>query len=238
MTGSTQMPGSIGGPNTNSFGTINNVTCQWNGANNNDVWIKYTATASNTCLSISGISGVNLALQSIVVTDSNPNDSDPCTMLPKTATNDPNWTVVSCPRPSIYGTTAGTQFNQQHCFASEIGKTYYLVIDGDGGSQSKFWIWGFSYNGILELVETKYTNTIRNNFSIDNANGILITKNARPHKQNIFIYDLSGRVFYKNEVFVRKENKLDLNPYLKPGINLIRVVVDDNLETHTFKYLK
>jgi hypothetical protein len=39
-------------------------------------------------------------------------------------------------------------------------------------------------------------------------------------------------------VFVRKENKLDLNPYLKPGINLIRVVVDDNLETHTFKYLK
>jgi hypothetical protein len=107
MSGSTQMPGSIGGPNTNTFGTIGGQTCGWNFANNNDVWIKYVATNSNTCISISGISGSGVSLQSIVVTDSNSDgDNNPCTQVPKTSTNDPNWIISSCPRPSIYGTAA------------------------------------------------------------------------------------------------------------------------------------
>jgi hypothetical protein len=234
------MPGSIYGPNTNTFGTINGVTCQWNNANNNDVWIKYTATLPNTCLSLSGVSGVGVSLQTIVVTDNNlDNDNNPCTQVAKTPTNDPNWRIVSCPRNSIYTTTPGTQLNQQHCFVSEIGKTYYLVIDGDGGASSKFWVWGFSYSAVLDLEETRYIVINRDNsLSINIVNGVLITKNIKPHKQDIIIYDLSGRTLYRSEMFIRKDNRLDLNPYLKSGINLVRVVIDNNINTYIFKYIK
>lgn len=153
ISGSDQMPGSLLGNNTNSFGTIGGVTCQWNSANNNDIWIKYTATTTNTCLAVSGISGVNITLQSIVVTDANAdNDNNPCTQIVKTATDDPNWQVVSCPRPSIYSTTAGTQKNQQHCFSSVVGKDYYLVVDGDGGAASKFWIYGSTATTLQGLL--------------------------------------------------------------------------------------
>jgi hypothetical protein len=238
-TGSTQMPGSINGPNTNTFGTISGQTCGWNFANNNEVWIKYTATKTTTCLSVSGISGTNVSLQSIVVTDANTNDTDPCTQIPRTPTNDPNWQIVSCPRPSIYGTTAGTQYNQQHCFTSEIGKTYYLVVDGDGGANSKFFIWGFDFNGVLLFDDVKNTAIVRDNsFSVNNVNGVLITKNSKPHKQTVIIYDMSGMLLYKNEVFVKKDNALDLNLYYKPGVNLIRVIVDDNVQSFVFKHLK
>jgi hypothetical protein len=138
-TGSNEMPGSITGPGTNDFGTIGGQVCEWNNANNNDIWIKYTATTSFTCLTISGLDN---QLQSIVVTDANTNDTDPCTQIPKTSTNDPNWTVASCPRPSIYATTSGTEMNQQHCFSSIVGRDYFLVVDGNAGAASPFMVWG------------------------------------------------------------------------------------------------
>jgi hypothetical protein len=243
MTGSSQMPGSIGGPNTNSFGTIGGVTCQWNNANNNEVWIKYTATASNTCLSVSGISGTGVGLQSIVVTDANTNDSDPCTQVPRTATNDPNWRVVSCPRPSIYGTTAGTQFNQQHCFTSEIGKTYYLVVDGDGGAASKFWIWGFSYNGILELQEVRvvYPNITPNNKINVYLQGSNLISDFGKYKydQEVFIYDASGKLIFKQKRLVNGQNTLNTNNLVSSGIFFIKVLVYDKLITNfTFKLIK
>ncbi len=234
MTGSTQMPGSIGGPNTNSFGTIGGVTCQWNNANNNEVWIKYTATSSNTCLSVSGISGTGVGLQSIVVTDANTNDNDPCTQIPRTATNDPNWQVVSCPRPSIYGTTAGTQFNQQHCFTSEIGKTYYLVVDGDGGAASKFWIWGFSYNGVLDLQnnqnwiipikEKKQSNvTINNGVIKTQLNDNILTK------QHIIIFDASGKTLYRQTSMIKEHSSFYIENYLNSGVNFIKVILEDKV---------
>jgi hypothetical protein len=234
MTGSTQMPGSIGGPNTNSFGTINGVTCQWNNANNNDVWIKYTATSTNTCLSISGISGTGISLQSIVVTDANTNDTDPCTQLPRTSTNDPNWSVVSCPRNGIYTTTPGTQFNQQHCFTSEIGKTYYLVVDGDGGAASKFWIWGFTYNGVLDLQNNE--NWIRpekekKETKITINNGILKTQlnNNVLTKQHIIIFDASGKTLYRQTSMVKECSSFYIENYFNSGVNFVKVILEDNL---------
>lgn len=141
-TGSTQMPGSpvVGGT---TFGTIGGITCDWNGANNNDVWIKFTPTSTNVCISISGL---DFNLQSIVVTDSNADgDNNPCTGLSYAAgSNDPNWTVMSCPRPNLYTTTSGTQLNQQHCFTAVVGQMYYLVVDGNGGAESPFYISGVS----------------------------------------------------------------------------------------------
>lgn len=241
--GSTQMPGSIGGPNTNTFGTINNQTCGWNFANNNDVWIKYVAKKSTTCLSISGISGASVSLQSMVVTDANTNDSDPCTQVARTGTNDPNWRVVSCPRPSIYGTTAGTQFNQQHCFTSEPGKTYYLVVDGDGGASSKFFIWGFDFDGVLELQKTdNFIRPIRDNNLIDvKMKGNLIISDFGKNKyiQDILIFDGSGKMVYKNQKLVNGVSEIDLSNKINSGIFFIKVLVDDKKYSNfTFKLIK
>lgn len=242
-TGSTQMPGSINGPNTNTFGTINGQTCGWNFANNNEVWIKYVAKKSTTCLSISGISGTNVSLQSIVVTDANTNDANPCTQIPITGTNDPNWRVVSCPRPSIYGTTAGTQYNQQHCFVSEPGKTYYLVVDGDGGSNSKFFIWGFDFDGVLKLDESRGIAYVRKEKEtrVEIKNGILstYTKNNLTERQNIAIHDASGKLIYRNTMFVKGSSDINIDRYLSPGINFISVLLENKTyDKFTFKILK
>jgi hypothetical protein len=166
-TGSVQMPGSVVAPPSNSFGTINGQNCGWNGANNNDVWIKITGTGKYQCISISGL---DETLQSIVVTDSKADgDNNPCTQAAKTncfspcVSNDPNWNVVSCPRTSssIYSTTAGTIKNQQHCFTAALGVDYYLVVDGTGGNITPFYVSGINgpaqatlNNNILQLYGT------------------------------------------------------------------------------------
>jgi hypothetical protein len=128
---SIQMPGIL----SPGFGTIGGQTCDWNAINNNDVWIKHTATSTYTCLSISGISPVNPGdpanLQSIVVTDANLDfDNNPCTGPAPSGENDPRWQLVSCPRNAIYSTPSGTTINQQHCFTSIPGKDYFFIVDG------------------------------------------------------------------------------------------------------------
>ena len=236
-TGSTQMPGSIGGPNTNSFGTIGGQTCGWNFANNNEVWIKFVAKKTTTCMSVSGISGSNVSLQSIVVTDANTNDSDPCTQVPRTATNDPNWRIVSCPRPSIYGTTAGTQNNQQHCFTSEPGKTYYLVVDGDGGANSKFFIWGFDFDGVLNSIlplnDNPYINPPRNKNDVDiTLNGTVLKTNVgnKKYNQHIIVYDALGRTIFNEKRIVTGYSEYNLTNSIKNGFNVIQVFLDNKTE--------
>ena len=137
-TGSVLMPGSLTGANGTSFGTIGGVTCDWNQANNNDVWLKFTPTSTNVCISISGL---DFSLQSIVVQDANQDgDNNPCTANTVGIANDQRWTVVSCPNNALYTTTAGTQKNQNHCFTAVVGQTYYLIVDGNGGAESPFYI--------------------------------------------------------------------------------------------------
>ncbi len=157
--GSVLMPGSMGGPTKTEFGTISGSTCGWNGVNNNDTWIKFTATSTSVCI---GISGIDLDLQSIVVTDANSDgDNNPCTTnvtLTTASTNDPRWTLVSCPRNNIYPTTAGSSLNQNHCFAATAGKVYYLVVDGNGGLESSFYVnstYGVINTLPIELVSFK-----------------------------------------------------------------------------------
>jgi len=247
MTGSTQMPGSLSGPNTNGFGTISGATCQWNGANNNDVWIKYTATDNWTCLTISGISGTNITLQSVVVTDANrDNDNNPCTGPTPTNGNDNRWTLTSCPRNAIYSTTAGTQFNQQHCFTSEIGKTYYLVVDGDGGAASKFWIWGNSYNSQLPLEEMKYVVFNRPITNLDirlTSNGDIVTQlpDSKAYDQKIEMFDALGRLLYTNKLKISNYNTININQSASIGVNLIRVTLTNRnglVNVYSFKHLK
>jgi hypothetical protein len=137
--GSTIMPGWNG----SSF-----AGCQWNAANNNDVWIKFQPTSANVCIAISGL--VN-DLQSIIVTDPNTDgDNNPCTG----AGSGTYWTSVNCPRTgdNIYAAVTGTTRNQNHCFTAVVGQTYYLVVDGNGGAESPFYITGIS--GVTPLPIT------------------------------------------------------------------------------------
>lgn len=138
MTSSAQMPG-WAGPGASTFGTFaGGATCDYNAANNNDVWIEFVAQETEVCVNISGLDN---SLQSVVVSDPNTDgDNDPCTG----AGGGQYWTLESCSRPSIYTTTAGTQQNQNHCFTATIGQTYYLVVDGNGGAESSFYVSGIA----------------------------------------------------------------------------------------------
>jgi hypothetical protein len=154
MTSSTNMPG-WAGPAGNTFGTFSGgATCAWNGANNNDVWISFVAQTSNVCINISSVID---QLQSVVVTDPNTdNDNNPCSFAGNNpATNGQYWQLVNCPRDAIYNTTFGRPFAHNHCFSANIGQTYYLVVDGNSGAESPFYISGISgtaYNLPIELV--------------------------------------------------------------------------------------
>jgi hypothetical protein len=132
MTGELNSPGSNTGQGDITISTFANGSCEWNGNNNNDVWISFVASSTSVCISISGMAQ---NLQSIVV--SNPTgDGSAC------PANGEGWNLISCPRNSIYTTTAGTQNNQQHCFSATVGNTYYLVVDGNGGAESPFYVNG------------------------------------------------------------------------------------------------
>jgi hypothetical protein len=142
-TASSNMPG-WQGPGPSTFGAFSGgSTCAWNGNNDNDTWIKFIAESNTICVNISGI---DQNLQSIVVTDPNTDgDNNPCTG----ANGGQYWQLVSCPDNTgtandIYNMTAGTQKNQNHCFSANPGQTYYLVVDGNGGAESPFFI-----NGLL-----------------------------------------------------------------------------------------
>ena len=121
------------------YEAISGNNCQWNAANNNDVWVQFTATGSgNICITISGLDGL---LQSILVKDANADgDNMPCTQKVKTKQDgDENWQVVSCPTTNsvIYdgnNVGGGTDRNQQHCFPAQLNETFYLVIDGTSGT--------------------------------------------------------------------------------------------------------
>lgn len=166
-TPSSNMPG-WAGPGAATFGTFaGGATCAWNGNNDNDTWIKFTAQGTTVCINVSGL---DQNTQSIVVTDPNTDgDNNACTG----AGSGQYWTLASCPRtaPALYGSTAGTQNNQNHCFPAIPGKVYYLVVDGNGGAESPFFIngvLGTSFVLPLELNEFTYScnfNNIKLNWS-------------------------------------------------------------------------
>lgn len=132
--------GKVGSTNMPGWNGATFSGCQWNAANNNDVWIRFQPNSTNVCIAISGL--VN-DLQSIIVSDPNTDgDNNPCTG----SGNGTYWNVLSCPRngDNIYAAVTGTTRNQNHCFTAVVGQTYYLVVDGNGGAESPFYITGIA----------------------------------------------------------------------------------------------
>ncbi len=175
MSSSTQMPG-WAGPGASTFGTFaGGASCNWNGANNNDVWVSFVAQETDICINISGLEN---NLQSVVVSDPNTDgDNNPCTG----AGGGQYWTLESCPNSGIYSGTSGTDDNQNHCFTATIGQTYYLVVDGNGGAESPFFISGISgttFNLPVELA----------NFEVacEDATPILVWQTASEYNNDYF----------------------------------------------------
>ena len=183
MTSSSQMPG-WAGPGASTFGTFNGgVTCNWNGANNNDVWLQFTAQTTNVCINLSGLDNNQ---QSVVVSDPNTDgDNNPCTG----ANGGQYWSLISCPNPSSYTTTAGTTVNQNHCFTAVVGQTYYMVVDGNGGAESPFYVSGISgtsYNLITLPIELISFEARLNNRQVD-----LTWQTATEHNNDYFSVERS-----------------------------------------------
>lgn len=133
MSGSSNIPGmNSSGSFSSSFG------CSWNNSNDNTVWVAFQPTETEVCVNLSGLTDNQ---QSIVVQDPNTDgDGNACTG----ANGGMYWNVVSCPRDNIYSAVTGTNRNQTHCFTATPGQTYYLVIDGNGGATSPFYVTGLA----------------------------------------------------------------------------------------------
>jgi hypothetical protein len=244
-TGSTQAPGHDGALGFKR--EIGGVACSWNAANNNDTWIKFTATtAGNLCISISGLDGLS---QSIVVRDANvDNNNNPCSQVAGTNTNDPNWVVMSCPDPVIYeannNTGGGSYRNQQHCFIAAANQTYYLVVDGLSGATSSFYITGIT-GGLQAILPTSasqqsfVSNTRKESETPVSMTGGLLKTNAGNKKfnQQILIYDSFGNLIYTTRRTASGFSELNLYQFMRTGFNVIKIK-DDQGGDYTFKLLK
>ncbi len=216
---SSMMPGSLSGGTT--FGTIDGSTCDWNGNNNNDVWIKFEPLVNGpVCISISSI-GFNL--QSIVVTDANADgDNDPCTYsgpFPNPSGNDPRWNISSCPRPNIYSTTSGTRLSQQHCFNGIAGQSYFLVIDGNGGAEGNFYI-----TGTLGSLAPLPLNYIYFKGEVTNSGNYLEWKTTSEINNDLFVLEKSfdGYSFKEVATIKSKGNTNTENTYSFTDANQIQ----------------
>lgn len=247
---STQSPGFYQ-PNNGPSGyeSINGNNCQWNAANNNDVWVKFTSTGAGIiCISINGLDAY---LQSIVVKDARADgDNNPCTQKAKTKQDgDLNWHVVSCPSTNsiIYDANnvgGGTAKNQQHCFTAQLNETFYLVIDGTSGAQSPFYITGIS--GPLPAILSNENEPFIRNIQSHNKPNITMDGTRlqskvgnRKIQQQIFIYNAMGRLYYQTNQWVSGSSELNLLQNMHNGLNIIKVVMSDGSGSeYTFKINK
>ncbi len=128
--------------------------CAWNGANNNSGWYRFIAGSPTAYITVSGLmntTGTTAAdMQLLVVQASSPVCSNPpsvvppggCPDPPTTGNNNtsyasPNGGVSSTAAVYVNGITANCEFNLSGLVP---GQSYYLIIDGNGGVSSTFYI--------------------------------------------------------------------------------------------------
>lgn len=95
---------------------------------------------------------------------------------------------------------------------------------------------------VLNLVDDNRIVVIRgpNKLEISLIGGILNTNyDMVDYTQTIKICNITGVVRYKNVIFVRKSNQINLNNYLHNGLNFIEIMIDNKkIDRFLFKYIK
>lgn len=94
---------------------------------------------------------------------------------------------------------------------------------------------------VLSLLETP--RVIITNYNVTDQvvliNNVLISKFTVPHLQFIYVYDIIGNKLFYQKSYVYKQNEINLFPYLKKGINFIKVVTENKIyNTYLFKIVK
>jgi len=117
------------------------------------------------------------------------------------------------------------------------------VVDGDGGASSKFFIWGFDFDGVLNLQETRTIYpipTIKDGLNVSLYGSNLVSDFGRKKlNQEVFIYDGSGKLVVRQKNFVSGQHTVNINNLVSPGIFFIKVLVYNDLMTNfTFKLIK
>jgi hypothetical protein len=94
---------------------------------------------------------------------------------------------------------------------------------------------------VLSLLETPYVTITNHNVAnqVVLINNVLISKFTVPHLQFIYVYDVVGNKLFYQKSYVHKQNEINLFPYLKKGINFIKVVTENKIyNTYLFKIVK
>jgi hypothetical protein len=95
---------------------------------------------------------------------------------------------------------------------------------------------------VLNLVDNNYITIVRgfNTYFVSLVGGVLKSNfGSLSENQHIVIYNISGVIFYQRKSFVKKTDQIDLNFCLRPGLNFVRVFIDNKFrDNFTFKIYK
>jgi hypothetical protein len=94
----------------------------------------------------------------------------------------------------------------------------------------------------LPLVDDNVIRIVRgpNEYKVHLIGNVLFSDFGQlSEKQTIVIHTLFGEKLYFNRIFVSKKSQIDLNQFMKQGINLITVFIDNKTrDIFTFRILK
>jgi hypothetical protein len=244
---------SVNDPNYpgNTFGG-----CSWNGNNNNSAWFQFTASSTTAYMTISGIANTGSSTSSdtqlLIARRSGDCSTGSWLSVPSGGCPDDesinnssylstNGGVTTPGNVYSNGISANAEFNLS---GLTVGATYYLYIDGNGGTPSTFYIEALSgtENCIVPLpVELTHFNVESNQRTVD------INWKTESEKNNayFFIQRSSNGIDWE---FVTKVNGAgnstlplnysaqDLNPLY--GLSYYQLVQVDNNGTKHFNDIK
>jgi hypothetical protein len=97
-------------------------------------------------------------------------------------------------------------------------------------------------SSVLNLTEGNIIRIIRgpNKYNVSLIDGVLDSDFGNlSENQHILIFNISGIKLYDRKIFVSKKSQINLNPYLKPGLNFIKVLIENkNYDMFIFKVYK
>lgn len=104
-------------------------------------------------------------------------------------------------------------------------------------------IGAFEVGSVLPINEDNAIRYIRNNekTNVSIKNGILYTKIEKNLliRQNITVFDASGKLLYKNNNLVKGSAEIDLNKFLSTGVNFVNIFLENNTyDKFTFKVIR